>query len=141
MNSPQPVTSDVVADATLARREIRLYFIERKTARERPFVTDGEMCPIWELNWWFFFLRTEQGVSIKTRKQYAYTLCDYYRYCEIIGVKGLNVGHHDLVHYFNDMKETRGVDNNTINSRSNTVRIFYRFLKKKRLIINSPFYD
>jgi site-specific recombinase XerD len=122
-------------------REIRLHFLDRGTALERPFVTDGTMSSILELNWWFAYLRTEQGASIKTNKQYAYTICDYYRYCEVIGVNALETAHHDLVHYFDDMQATRGVTPNTINTRARTVGMFYHFLKNKRFILRLPFTD
>jgi len=97
------------------------------------------MAPLIELNHWIWYLRFEEHEAAKTLEKYAYTICDYYRYCEAIGIKALEAIPADLQHYCDDMFSTRQVVPNTINNAARVLENFYRFLLGRSYVVSLPF--
>jgi len=97
------------------------------------------MAPLIELNHWLWYLRFEEHEAAKTLEKYAYTICDYYRYCEAVGVKALEAIPADLQHYCDDMFSLRQVKPNTINNVVRVLENFYRFLLGRSYVVSLPF--
>jgi len=111
--------------------------------RDDYLLLDGEMRPLHEANRWFWLLRTTggegRGRAAATRRAYAYTLADFYRYCEATGVEPVSDATQDTLTGYLEHTFQRGVRPATVNARAAALEQFYRFLVARDYRVRTPF--
>lgn len=125
---------------------IYLHILDRReTATPTDFlVTNGEIRPIHEVNHFIWHMLSEGGEdggrAPRTISHYAHAVCDCYRYFECIGVSPLQASSVHLIEYYKDMEDNPDRENtaSTVNQKVTIIGGFYRFLAKKRYIIQAP---